>query len=107
VEVINWADVLDVTKKRKMNVEQSHGPTLTTYAHLVAKCGLGIGLAAGKCFTDWISEQGIDVSHEPRGDGVAAKAGEVSFEIQNMCAFSSAPRNLRGSTTLLKLNQNR
>jgi hypothetical protein len=42
--------------------------------------GFGIGLAAGKCCAERISEQGIDVRHECIGDAIAGKSvpGEVS-----------------------------
>jgi hypothetical protein len=41
-------------------------------------CGLGIGLAAGKCCAERISEQGSDVGLERIGDGVAFKAAARS-----------------------------
>jgi hypothetical protein len=66
--------------------------TLIHTAHSVVHCGLGISLAAGKCCAERISEQGSDLSLERRGDGVAAKTGEVSFDnskFQKMCTFSS------------------
>jgi hypothetical protein len=49
-------------------------------------CGLGVGLTAGECCTERISKQGIDVSLERIGDGVAAKtvvksASKISNEV--------------------------
>jgi hypothetical protein len=43
-------------------------------------CGLGISLAAGKCCAERISEQGIDVSPERIGNGIAVKTGKISFD---------------------------
>ncbi len=43
------------------------------YAHSVVHCGLGIGLAAGKCCAERIGEQGSDVGLERNRDEVAAK----------------------------------
>jgi hypothetical protein len=43
------------------------------HRHSVVHCGLGIGLTAGKCCAERISEQGSDVGLERIGDEVAAK----------------------------------
>jgi hypothetical protein len=37
-------------------------------------CGLGIGLAAGKCSAERISEQGSDVRQKRIGDAIAEKS---------------------------------
>ncbi len=64
----------------------------STHAQLVVHCGLGIGLAAGKCSAGRISKQGIDVGPEPIGNKVVVKTGEeVSFDNPKRChgTFSS------------------
>ena len=48
------------------------------HRHSVVHCGLGIGLTAGKCCAERISEQGGDVGLERKGDGVAFKAAARS-----------------------------
>jgi hypothetical protein len=61
----------------------------TDGAHLVVHCGLGIGLAAGKCCTERIREQGGDFSLERIGDGVVVKTGKISFDDSKRCALSA------------------
>jgi hypothetical protein len=50
----------------------------TDGAHLVVHCGLGIGLAAGKCCAERIREQGGDFSLQLMGNGVVFKAAARS-----------------------------
>ncbi len=52
----------------------THNTQTQTHMHLVAHCGLGIGLAAGKCCTGRIGKQGDDAVHERTGDGVLFKS---------------------------------
>jgi hypothetical protein len=76
-----------------MNVQQSRADTdplcgtlehSSTHMHLVVRhCGLGIGLAAGKCCAERISEQGGDVGLERKGDGVAVKSVASASKISN------------------------
>jgi hypothetical protein len=52
-------------------------------------CGLGIGLATGKCCTEWISQQGGDFGLERIGDGVEVKTGKISFDDFKRCVLSA------------------
>jgi hypothetical protein len=78
--------------------------------HLVAHCGLGIGLAAGKCCAERISEQGEDFVHEGIGDVVLVKtvsksALRIPKHVRFIRGGSTTLLKLEQSTTLLKLNQ--
>jgi hypothetical protein len=66
-----WADTDPHRVEHTSTVAHMH-------RHSVVHCGLGIGLTAGKCCAERISEQGGDFGLERTGDGVAGKAGEVS-----------------------------
>jgi hypothetical protein len=77
--------------ERRAGVEHSLIHTLA-YASLVVRCGLGIGLATGKCCAGRIGEQGGDVDHERIGDGVAVQTGEVDIEMPVDVRFFSLVR---------------
>jgi hypothetical protein len=58
-------------RRRPTPTEHTH---THTQAHLIVHCGLGIGLATGKCLrAERIGEQGGDVGYKRIGNGVAAK----------------------------------
>jgi hypothetical protein len=72
-------------------------------------CGLGVGLAAGKCCAERIGEQGGDLGLERIGYGVKGKTVNVGRsvsldDVKQPCDFS---KNLKESTTLLQLNHSR
>jgi hypothetical protein len=76
------------------------------HRHSVVHCGLGIGLAAGKCCSERISEQGSDFVPERIGDSVAVEtvARSVSLDdFKQPCDFSAQDKkSLKRSTALIK-----
>jgi hypothetical protein len=67
----------------------------TDGAHLVVHCGLGIGLAAGKCCAERIREQGGDVGLQRMRNGVAVKTGKISFDDSKRCALSARDKKFQ------------
>ena len=67
----------------------------TDGAHLVVHCGLGIGLAAGKCCAERIHEQGGDFSLQRIGNGVVVKTGKINFDDFKRCALSARDKKFQ------------